>query len=200
VRVEAGATSIVAGKITDERGNTSLCGVAAPVYVPSSQMEVVGAMNMQGHALTGLPAPSGATDAVTKGYVGTATKAYVDTVIPIGGIILWSGSIASIPSNWKLCDGSNGTPDLRDRFVVGAGHDYAVGATGGEATHVLTINEMPAHSHAITTVDVNGTSSYALPWDPVYSTRSRSTSSVGGGQAHENRPPYYALAYIMRVA
>jgi len=54
VRVEAGATSIVAGKITDERGNASLCGVAAPVYVPSSQVEVVGAMNMQGYALTGL--------------------------------------------------------------------------------------------------------------------------------------------------
>lgn len=71
VRVEAGATSIVAGKITDERGNTSLCGVAAPAYVPSSQVEVVGAMNMQGHALTGLPAPSGATDAATKGYADT---------------------------------------------------------------------------------------------------------------------------------
>ena len=71
VRVEAGATSIVAGKITDERGNTSLCGVAAPVYVPSSQVEVVGAMNMQGHALTGLPVPSGATDAARKGYVDT---------------------------------------------------------------------------------------------------------------------------------
>src|SRR5690554_1276697 len=71
VRVEAGATSIVAGKITDERGNTSLCGVAAPVYVPSSQVEVVGAINMQGHALTGLPAPSGATDAARKGYVDT---------------------------------------------------------------------------------------------------------------------------------
>lgn len=71
VRVEAGATSIVAGKITDERGNASLCGVAAPAYVPSSQVEVVGAMNMQGHALTGLPAPSGATDAARKGYVDT---------------------------------------------------------------------------------------------------------------------------------
>jgi hypothetical protein len=71
VRVEAGATSIVAGKITDERGNASLCGVAAPVYVPSSQLEIVGAVNMQGHALTDLPAPSGATDAARKGYVDT---------------------------------------------------------------------------------------------------------------------------------
>ena len=69
VRVEAGATLILSEKITDERGNTSLCGVAAPAYVPSSQVEVVGAMNMQGHALSGLPAPSAATDAARKGYV-----------------------------------------------------------------------------------------------------------------------------------
>ncbi len=69
VRVEAGATSIVAAKITDERGNASLCGVAAPVYVPSSQLEVVGAVDMQGKALTGLPVPSAATDAARKEYV-----------------------------------------------------------------------------------------------------------------------------------
>ena len=72
VRVEAGATSILSAKITDERGSASLCGVAAPAYVPSSQVEVVGAINMQGQALTGLPAPSGATDAATKGYIDTA--------------------------------------------------------------------------------------------------------------------------------
>ncbi len=69
VRVEAGATSIVAAKITDERGNASLCGVAAPAYVPSSQLEVVAPVNMQGKALTGLPVPSAATDAARKGYV-----------------------------------------------------------------------------------------------------------------------------------
>ena len=71
VRVEAGATSILSAKITDERGDASLCGVAAPAYLPSSQLEVVGAVNMRGQALTGLPAPSGATDAARKGYVDT---------------------------------------------------------------------------------------------------------------------------------
>jgi len=71
ISVPAGATMVQAANITDERGNTSLCGVAAPAHVPSSQVEVVGAMNMQGHALTGLPAPSGATDAAQKGYVDT---------------------------------------------------------------------------------------------------------------------------------
>ncbi len=74
--VAAGATMVQTANITDERGNTSLCGVAAPAYVPSSQVEAVGAINMQGHALTGLPVPSAATDAARKEYVDTEiTKA-----------------------------------------------------------------------------------------------------------------------------
>ena len=77
VRVEAGATLILSAKITDERGNTSLCGVAAPVYVPSSQLEVVGAVDMQGKALTGLPVPSAATDAARKGYVDSELAAKI---------------------------------------------------------------------------------------------------------------------------
>ena len=81
VRVEAGATLIASSKITDERGDASLCGVAAPVYVPSSQVEVVGAMNMQGHALTGLPAPSAAGDAARKEYVDSATVPRLSTLV-----------------------------------------------------------------------------------------------------------------------
>jgi len=53
------------------------------------------------------------------------------SAIPAGTIAIWSGSVASIPSGWYLCNGANGTPNLRDRFVVGAGSSYAVGATGG---------------------------------------------------------------------
>lgn len=63
------------------------------------------------------------------------------------GIIMWSGSIANIPTGWYLCDGSNGTPDLRGKFVLGAGGAYSVNATGGEETHVLTESEMPSHTH-----------------------------------------------------
>ncbi|CAB4166331.1 hypothetical protein UFOVP847_23 [uncultured Caudovirales phage] len=66
-------------------------------------------------------------------------------LMPSGGIIIWSGSSASIPSGWYLCNGANGTPDLRDRFVVGAGTTYAVGATGGQNA----ITTVPAHDHGV---------------------------------------------------
>ena len=72
--VAAGATMVQAANITDERGNTSLCGVAAPVYVPSSQVEGVGAMNMQGHALTGLPVPSAGTRPCAAGRVRPTSR------------------------------------------------------------------------------------------------------------------------------
>jgi len=66
---------------------------------------------------------------------------------PSGGIIMWSGSVASIPSGWFLCDGSNSTPDLRNRFIVGAGDTYAVDATGGAASVTLSEAQLPAHTH-----------------------------------------------------
>ena len=70
--------------------------------------------------------------------------------VPSGIICMWSGESTAIPSGWHLCDGSSGTPDLRDRFIVGAGNTYKVKDTGGEATHKLTTNEMPSHSHGFT--------------------------------------------------
>jgi hypothetical protein len=127
--------------------------------------------------------------------------------IPRGIIVMWSGRIADIPSGWALCDGTNGTPNLRDKFIVGAGSSYAVGNTGGEAMHTLTVAEMPAHNHA------NGDYRYLLraaindwtvasidytPGEPDIVTKGE-IQSVGGGQPHENRPPYYALAYIMKL-
>lgn len=64
-----------------------------------------------------------------------------------GIIVMWSGSQSNIPSGWVLCDGNNGTPDLRNRFIVGAGSVYSINSTGGEATHTLSVAEMPSHNH-----------------------------------------------------
>ena len=141
---------------------------------------------------------------------------------PSGGIIMWSGSTASIPSGWHLCDGTSGTPDLQDRFVVGAGLSYGVGNTGGAATVALVVAELPPHGHevlmnsaiGIAEIPPAGSSSpdgswYAFadyPHDAPYHTGNPYgansdcyAASTGSGAAHENRPPYYALAYIMKL-
>jgi len=90
VRVEAGATSILSAKITDERGSASLCGIASPAYVPSSVLEIVEGLVMQGMPLVGLPTPTSST--------GAATKAYVDSVISGFGI---SDIAIDADKNWN---------------------------------------------------------------------------------------------------
>lgn len=206
----------------------------------------------------------------------------VGGIVPSGGIILWSGAIVAVPTGWYLCNGANGTPDLRDRFVVGAGTTYAVGATGGANTVTLDATMIPAHTHSLSASGTTGNESaghthtfsgttggmnasnphsHAVS-DPGHShtvnlavvpssgdtingsggfprgsgttsasstgvsiadanidhghaysgttsgtsashnhtvTVSGTSGSVGGGLAHENRPPYYALAYIMKA-
>lgn len=74
--------------------------------------------------------------------------------VPIGGIIMWSGAIGAIPTGWALCDGNNGTQDLRNFFVIGAGDTYAVGATGGSATKDLE------HTHGPGTLDTDTSSNH----------------------------------------
>lgn len=119
-------------------------------------------------------------------------------VVPSGVIVMWSGSVASIPSGWVICDGTNSTPDLRDRFVIGAGSTYAVAATGG----ATTINI--AHTHTVSgttgtpssTTNVDGSSSPV--GSGVHTHTFSATSSSGLSAAQSILPPYYALAYIMK--
>lgn len=162
-------------------------------------------------------------------------------VVVRGMIVMWSGALDVVPATWALCDGQNGTPDLRNRFIVGAGNTYQQGATGGQDTVTLNIAQIPAHSHSgqtsadgnhqhwiegtdadglsnrqrtipgQTTVDMGfGGGRNADPNDQRWRghvntdttgnhAHSFNTSPVGGNGAHENRPPYYALAFIMKL-
>lgn len=155
-----------------------------------------------------------------------ASVAYAFTAgsgsIPQGGIIMWSGSVDQIPEGWALCDGNNGTPDLRDRFIVGVGSSYPMGATGGVATnnisHTHTISPDGAHTHTYSgTTGVNndtepagGGSGSTVADSSHYHNYSGTTSSngthshggvtsTGGSASLENRPPYYALVFIMKL-
>ena len=139
--------------------------------------------------------------------------------LPTGCIILWSGAIGSIPSGFYLCNGSNGTPDLRDRFIVGAGGNYTVAQTGGSAdaivvshnhtaTSTSTVTD-PSHSHTYPNGGVAG-GGYAVLSNGQGSTPSTNTATTGITVATSttnvaagtsgtgaNNPLYYALAYIM---
>jgi hypothetical protein len=136
---------------------------------------VGGAFTCTGAAVFSSTVALGSTATATTQSAGdnstkVATTAYVATnAIPSGGIIIWSGASSAIPTGWYLCNGSNGTPDLRNRFVVGAGSAYAVGNTGGSAdaitvshTHTGSTDSAGAHRHGLNggtggTVKVLGT-------------------------------------------
>ena len=119
----------------------------------------------------------------------------VGSGVPTGGIIMWSG--ASVPGGWSLCDGTNSTPDLRDRFIVSSGSVYSIGDTGGANSVTLTVDQIPAHTHTAYT-DGTGSPSGGVAKASLNGS-TVSTGSTGGGQSHENRPPYYALAFIMKT-
>jgi len=159
--------------------------------------------------LTGTPLAPTASSGTNTTQIATCAFVIANSV-PSGVITMWSGSVASIPSGWVLCNGSNSTPDLRNRFVVGAGDTYAVDATGGSAdavvvSHTHTVTD-PGHNHSVpnsgsqnnsfdsgTTVgnDTTGTSGTA--------TTGISIASAGESGTNKNLPPYYALAYIMKT-
>ena len=226
-----------------ESGNTALASLGVTATATElNTLDGITASTAELNILDGLTA--------TTSNLNTASTHYV----PSGGIILWSGSVASIPSGWFLCDGNNSTPDLRDRFVVGAGSSYAVGATGGASSVTLSTSQIPSHSHSFSattggsgshshtysgttsavsndhTHNFSGTTStigdhtHSLPdgfgqdgypaieaagptganlsTGPAGAhshTFSGTTAATGSGSSHENRPPYYALAYIMKA-
>jgi microcystin-dependent protein len=200
---------------------------------------------LESPALTGTPsAPTPVTTDDSTAIATTEfTQALMQAILPAGVITMWSGSILSIPAGWALCDGTSGTPDLRNKFIVGAGDDYSVADNGGEAHSTLTTAELPGHTHTGTTDLDGGHSHFVANGDTVNATSSPlsasntvgkngsqaatsfnyliggtateatqglssaaadhthtfTTASTGDGDAFENRPPYFALAYIMKT-
>lgn len=157
------------------------------------------------------------------GILGTVPA--VSQPFTTGMIILWSGSVGSVPSGWQLCNGQNGAPDLRDSFIVGAGNSYSVGQTGGSTdaivvshTHTATsVVTDPGHFHAESVSGGAGSvSGYVITpnqnWSstaltPTHNTDSATTGvtvattnqSTGTSGSGANLPPYYALAYIYKL-
>jgi hypothetical protein len=165
-----------------------------------------------------LDGTAGASGQVLLSAGGSNTPTWGNALVA-GMIMLWSGSSATIPSGWLLCDGANSTPDLRNRFVVGATSTYAVGATGGSAdaivvshTHTATsVVTDPGHNH---TTNLNGLSFVAGGANGVsnnvYTSTNTGTAttgitvattnaSSGSSGTNANLPPYYALCYIMKA-
>ena len=119
--------------------------------------------------------------------------------VPSGAIILWSGASNAIPSGYVLCDGQNNTPNLQDKFVVGAGNNYAVEATGGSADATLV-----SHTHNLlyNHGSFGGSSGAVTPRSgnsPVTPGISGRVSTEGSSATDANLPPYYALCYIMKT-
>lgn len=130
----------------------------------------------------------------------------IDALLPAKSILMWGGSIANIPAGYALCDGLDGRPDLRDKFVLGAGLNYPVGSVGGEKEHYLTINELPSHRFNLpfpgNKSDVYGAgipSGRGVDGWEAYGPTNMQTDFLGGGLAHNNMPPYYTLAYIIKL-
>ena len=152
------------------------------------------------------------------GIIGVAPTSQAS--VPSGLIAIWSGAVGAIPSGWYLCNGQNGTPDLRDSFVIGAGNSYAVGATGGSKdaivvshTHTATSTVTdPGHFH---TYGLSGNSNQSLSGGPSQANLGVTTSNTGTASTgitvattnatagvsgtNANLPPYYALAFIQKA-
>ena len=118
--------------------------------------------------------------------------AFVPLDVEIGSIVMWSGLIANIPTGYHLCDGSAGTPDLRDRFIRHAQTQDEIGNTGGEIEHSHTF-QGDGHTHNI----IGGT---ALAAGADKADTTDSTQVAGTTNVSPNMPHWYALAFIMRIS
>ena len=189
---ELATNAVTTVKITDSNvTNIKLASDSVTTdKIVDSNVTDVKISGMSASKLTGpLPAISGAA------LIGLSPG------VPTGVIAIWSGAIVDIPSGWLICDGTNATPDLRDRFVIGAGSGQAVNATGGSTStgaHTLSISQMPSHTHS--GLQAGGPRADGDNQKNVGS--GSTTGATGGSGSHTHAgtlPPFYALAYIMKT-
>lgn len=235
VRIIAGKSYIEGYQITDERLNTSACGLVNSL-IQADTTEIFNQFQAWYNSKT-IEFQNEWNDWFTTATAQfgqewttwfTATKQEWEiwkneqSGIPPGIIAMWSGAHANIPFGWNICDGQNGTPDLRDRFILGATTEVDIGETGGSHEVTLTESQMPSHSHSGST-NSTGSHRHAINWgtgsggsdalEPApggagkYSsamdyagshTHTLTINSAGGDQPHENRPAFYKLAFIMK--
>jgi hypothetical protein len=196
--------------------NSSAVAITGGAIATTGALNVTGSLTMDG--------ATGSSGQVITSAGSSATPTWTSIVsFTTGMIILWSGSVGTIPSGWALCNGGSGTPDLRNRFVVGAGSTYSPNNTGGSAdatlpshTHTGTTNTGGSHNHTLPhylvqavsgTGDIDRDNEYQQ-WKALAGqvtsthaghTHSFTTNSSGTSATNANLPPYYALAYIMKL-
>jgi hypothetical protein len=126
------------------------------------------------------PASTSNTSIATTAFVQQELNNFV--AIPVGIIVMWSGAVINVPSGWVLCNGTSGTPDLRDRFIVGAGNAYSPGNIGGSDTIALTTANLPSHSHTGSTNAVSTDHTHAFS----------TTADSAGNHIHTINDPGHA--------
>jgi hypothetical protein len=130
-------------------------------------------------------------------------------ILPSGSIVAWNTTWQTVPTGWLYCDGTNGTPDLRGKMIYGCcSASHNVNDVGGEENHTLTVAEMPGHTHGYNVITSTGNGSncpsnsnppcktFGGGSAPTYMTYN--SSSTGGGNGHNNMPPFHILSYIMK--
>jgi microcystin-dependent protein len=125
--------------------------------------------------------------------------------LPIGTIVSYYGSTGSIPNNWAICDGNNGTPNLSGLFIMGQGNTtYPYASTGGSGSITLTGAQLPAHSHTVLLQSSGNAGSGTTPGCPVAPSIGMGTFTTDNGPGASDPinilPPYYVLYYIMKIA
>jgi hypothetical protein len=210
----------VSGAVTKSHTQINTAVDQAAAALPATGGTMTGPLALAANA-------SSALQAVPKQQLDSSIATAIASInsVPSGMIAMWAGAATAIPSGWFLCNGLNGTPDLRDRFVVGAGNSYAVGATGGSKDAVVV-----SHSHGITIAtsgshyhtqrvdgvdwDTSGRTGYTYAsgtqWtdgirdSTAYTanagdhTHSATITTEGVSGTDKNLPPYYALCFIMK--